>query len=159
MAAKKKKVKKKTSRKKVGKKKVVTKKKTSKKRGKRTSSRSSKSKPVVSKVQDTSPILDYEHATLSSEDSTAHDLIGTSMEISCHAGKRGRKKGTPNEVTLRLMELIEEKYPNYHPVLAMAHMGNNRMLDAELRFRCHREGSLLSGSQTQSYRTRWRRRG
>jgi hypothetical protein len=81
----------------------------------------------------------YEYDKPHTSMDTGSVLQGTSVEITNSPGKRGRKKGTPNEITLRLMEVIEEKYPNYHPVVAMAHMANNRTLDPELRFRCHKE--------------------
>ncbi len=36
----------------------------------------------------------------------------------------GRKKGTPNNERKELSEMLSEKYPGYHPVMAMAEMAN-----------------------------------
>lgn len=58
-----------------------------------------------------------------------------------HGGKRkgaGRKRGIPNRDTRRVKELIQEKYPGYHPLLSLAALAQDESLSAELRFRIHR---------------------
>jgi hypothetical protein len=37
----------------------------------------------------------------------------------------GRKKGTPNKAKQELQALLAERYPDYHPVLAMAALAND----------------------------------
>jgi hypothetical protein len=36
----------------------------------------------------------------------------------------GRTKGTPNKNSSQLVQLIAERYPNYHPVLALVEIAN-----------------------------------
>ena len=37
----------------------------------------------------------------------------------------GRKKGTPNQDKQELIDMIQEKFPNYHPLLALAEIAND----------------------------------
>jgi len=37
----------------------------------------------------------------------------------------GRKKGTPNKEKQELLDMIQEKFPDYHPLLAMVEIANN----------------------------------
>jgi hypothetical protein len=50
----------------------------------------------------------------------------------------GRKVGTPNRDRRDLCDILHEKYPNYHPVIALAqiaHKSKNELL----RFQAHKE--------------------
>lgn len=51
----------------------------------------------------------------------------------------GREQGTPNREHKKLIEMLAEKYPNYHPVLAMADIANNGTLEINLRFHANKE--------------------
>lgn len=51
----------------------------------------------------------------------------------------GRQKGTPNKNKQALLEAIQEKYPGYHPVLAMASIANDESLPLDVRFGAHKE--------------------
>lgn len=37
----------------------------------------------------------------------------------------GRKKGTPNKDKQDLLDMIQDKFPDYHPLLAMVEIANN----------------------------------
>ena len=39
----------------------------------------------------------------------------------------------------RLLEMIQEVYPNYHPLLAMAEVAHSEESDIQLRFAAHKE--------------------
>ena len=64
---------------------------------------------------------------------------------------RGRPKGTPktggrqrgvlNKKRQTLLEAIQERFPDYHPVLAMAQIANDETLPDDLRFNAHKEVS------------------
>lgn len=46
-----------------------------------------------------------------------------------NGGKRkgaGRKKGVPNKDKRELIDLIQEKFPGWHPLIAMAEMANSK---------------------------------
>lgn len=51
----------------------------------------------------------------------------------------GRQTGTPNRERKSLIEMISEKYPDYHPVMAMAEIANNKKADERLRFNANKE--------------------
>ena len=51
----------------------------------------------------------------------------------------GRKAGTPNAERKELYALMAEKYPNYHPVMAMADIANNPKNEIDLRFQANKE--------------------
>lgn len=51
----------------------------------------------------------------------------------------GRKKGTPNVESKELLEMLNEKYPGYHPVMAMAEIANNKKNDLSLVFQANKE--------------------
>ena len=51
----------------------------------------------------------------------------------------GRKKGTPNKPKQALIEAIQAKFPNYHPVMAMAEIANDESLPVDMRFNAHKE--------------------
>ena len=53
----------------------------------------------------------------------------------------GRKKGTPNKAKGELLALIKDKWPNYHPVLAMCEVANDPSNSVELRFAANKEVS------------------
>lgn len=50
----------------------------------------------------------------------------------------GRQKGTPNRERRELLELLQEKYPGYDPVIAMAEIAHTTENET-LRFQAHRE--------------------
>lgn len=50
----------------------------------------------------------------------------------------GRPKGAPNRKTQLLEELINEKYPEYNPVLDMIDLAQ-KSDDPEMRFKCSKE--------------------
>jgi hypothetical protein len=51
----------------------------------------------------------------------------------------GRKKGTPNKRTAELLDILSSKWPDYHPVVAMAALANDETVEIELRFQAHKE--------------------
>ena len=51
----------------------------------------------------------------------------------------GRQKGTLNKRNQELTELIQSKFPDYNPVLAMAEIANNEDVSPEMRFQAHKE--------------------
>jgi hypothetical protein len=51
----------------------------------------------------------------------------------------GRKAGTPNKEKRELISLLKERYPDYHPVVAMAEIANDDTEDTSLRFQAHKE--------------------
>ena len=51
----------------------------------------------------------------------------------------GRQKGTPNKSRAALLEAINEKYPDYHPVLAMVEIAHDEGSTPEMRFQAHKE--------------------
>ena len=51
----------------------------------------------------------------------------------------GRQKGTRNKPKTALLEAIQELYPDYHPVLAMAGIANDVSLPDDMRFQAHKE--------------------
>jgi len=51
----------------------------------------------------------------------------------------GRKKGTPNRERKTLIEMLEEKYSGYNPVMAMAEIANNKKINIILRFQANKE--------------------
>ena len=53
----------------------------------------------------------------------------------------GRKKGTPNKDKKALLDLINERFPGYHPVVSMADIANDESQTMELRASMHKEVS------------------
>lgn len=51
----------------------------------------------------------------------------------------GREKGTPNRDTKEIAELLKEKYPDYHPIIALAEIANNKKNDLSLRLQANKE--------------------
>ena len=51
----------------------------------------------------------------------------------------GREKGTPNKKKQELIDRIEEKYPNYDPLLSLVAIGNDPETPLELKVTCHKE--------------------
>lgn len=51
----------------------------------------------------------------------------------------GREKGASNKDKKHFLETIQEKYPNYHPVVAMAEIANDLTNDVVLRFHANKE--------------------
>ena len=51
----------------------------------------------------------------------------------------GRTAGVPNGERKELYNLLHEKFPNYHPVIAMAIIANDPINDIELKFQAHKE--------------------
>lgn len=51
----------------------------------------------------------------------------------------GRQKGTPNKPKQALVEMMAERWPGYHPVLAMAAIANDESVELETRFQAHKE--------------------
>ncbi len=51
----------------------------------------------------------------------------------------GRSKGTTNKVTSEFKDIISTMYPDYHPVVAMAIIGNDDGVDESLRLQAHKE--------------------
>jgi len=57
-------------------------------------------------------------------------------------GKRegaGRKKGSLNKPKKGLLDMIQEIYPGYHPLLAMAAVANDISADDVMRFNANKE--------------------
>lgn len=61
----------------------------------------------------------------------------------------GRKAGTPNRERKDLLELMNEKYPNYHPVIAMVKIAHNSKNEV-LRFQAHKEVAKYIAPQLKS---------
>lgn len=51
----------------------------------------------------------------------------------------GRQKGTPNKPKQELLAKIQEQYPGYHPVMAMAALANDEDAPDFLRFQANKE--------------------
>ena len=51
----------------------------------------------------------------------------------------GRPKGSMNRPKRALINLLNEKYPGYHPVLSMADIANDMSNGIELRAQMHKE--------------------
>ena len=62
----------------------------------------------------------------------------------------GRKKGTPNSDKRELKSLLAEKFPDYHPVVAMAAVANDKTADPILRFQAHKEVAKYVSPQLKS---------
>ena len=50
-------------------------------------------------------------------------------------GRSGRPKGSRNTDKRSLLAFIQERFPNYDPILSMAERANNRELSEEIRFK------------------------
>lgn len=50
-----------------------------------------------------------------------------------------RPKGSRNRPKRRLLQLLQESYPDYHPVLEMAKTANDDSVDANTRFQANKE--------------------
>ena len=53
--------------------------------------------------------------------------------------KGGRKRGTPNRRSQAIIDMIEEQFPGYHPVVAMAAIANDEESPPDMRFQAHKE--------------------
>lgn len=51
----------------------------------------------------------------------------------------GRQIGTPNADKKELLEMIAERYPDYHPVMAMVELANNPEVELLLKFHANKE--------------------
>ena len=51
----------------------------------------------------------------------------------------GRKKGTPNREKKAMLDEIQQQFPDYHPVIAMAKIANDGNVDLQMRFYAHKE--------------------
>ncbi len=51
----------------------------------------------------------------------------------------GRRKGTPNHDRQQLNDMIAERYPGYHPVLALAGIANDSENDIHIRLQANKE--------------------
>lgn len=51
----------------------------------------------------------------------------------------GREKGTPNRNTKGIAELLAEKYPDYHPVIALAEIANDLANEITVRLYANKE--------------------
>ena len=51
----------------------------------------------------------------------------------------GREKGTPNRERELIRNLITERYPDYHPVIAMTEIALDENNPVELRLSAHKE--------------------
>ena len=49
------------------------------------------------------------------------------------------RAGSPNKNKQALIILLQAKYPDYHPVLAMAEVANDETNDLPTRFNAHKE--------------------
>ena len=60
--------------------------------------------------------------------------------MDAHGNKTGgRQRGTPNKPKKELLDTIQDRWPDYHPVLAMVELAHDPLLPIELRFQAHRE--------------------
>jgi len=53
--------------------------------------------------------------------------------------KAGRPRGVPNADKKKLINMIQEKYPDWHPVVALADMAHDENLDDNIRFNATKE--------------------
>ena len=51
----------------------------------------------------------------------------------------GRQKGTPNKDKQAFLDVLAKRFPNYHPVVAMAEIANDPEVDLNLRFSASKE--------------------
>lgn len=51
----------------------------------------------------------------------------------------GRKKGSKNKKTMSMLKLLEEKYHDYDPVIAMIEIAQDESNDIDIRLRAHKE--------------------
>ena len=51
----------------------------------------------------------------------------------------GRVQGTPNNDHKALSEMLKDRYPLYHPVIALAEIGNNKKNSIAIRLQAHKE--------------------
>lgn len=51
----------------------------------------------------------------------------------------GRKKGVPNKRTQDIVDLLEEKFPGYNPIVSMAAIANDETLPRDIRMAAHKE--------------------
>jgi len=50
----------------------------------------------------------------------------------------GRQKGTPNKNRVALIERLNDKYPSYDPVIALAELAQDASVDLSVRLDCHK---------------------
>ena len=68
-------------------------------------------------------------------------------------GKRvgaGRKEGSRNKKSVELEELMQDKFPDYDPVCAMAEIANDKKLTPSLRLSAHKEVAKYRRHQLKS---------
>lgn len=53
----------------------------------------------------------------------------------------GRIKGTPNKKTVVLEELIQNKFPDFNPILSMVELAESELTPVDLQFQCLKEVS------------------
>ena len=51
----------------------------------------------------------------------------------------GRVVGTPNGERKALSEMLKDRFPKYHPVIALAEIGNNKKNNIAIRLQAHKE--------------------
>lgn len=51
----------------------------------------------------------------------------------------GRKAGTPNRKTNDVIELINNKYPNFNPILSLIEISQDQNIDLNIRTSCLKE--------------------
>lgn len=51
----------------------------------------------------------------------------------------GRQSGTPNKKTQAISDLLFDKYPEYHPILALAEIANDLTQDVTIRLQANKE--------------------
>lgn len=62
----------------------------------------------------------------------------------------GREQGTPNRDRKHLIERLNDMFPGYDPVLAMAAIANDKKLDINLRFQANKEVAKYVSPQLKS---------
>jgi hypothetical protein len=65
-------------------------------------------------------------------DKKLSESISTQVRVHNPKGA-GRKKGVPNKARKELMTLVEEKYPGWHPVLALIDLSHDKTITPELK--------------------------
>jgi hypothetical protein len=51
----------------------------------------------------------------------------------------GRKKGVTGKKNAEILAIIQDRFPDYHPLLAMAEIANDESVDQSMRFMAHKE--------------------
>jgi len=66
----------------------------------------------------------------------------------------GRLPGTPNKKSLEIRELVAQRYPNYHPVLALAEIATDPANEVAIRLQANKEVAKYMAPQLKAIEIR-----